>query len=155
MGSISARGNALAEALFSSIQRRVLALLFGHPERRFQSAEVIRLVRGGTGGVHRELRRLEKAGWLTVERIGNQKHYQAWRACPAFHELHALVLKTLEVGPSVAPVAKPSPRLGPRPLPAGAARGALRPSPSPAPQPDRSPSPPAPPPTPKDGWKVW
>jgi predicted nucleotidyltransferase len=91
------RATSLADALFSRVQQRVLALLFGRPERRFQSAELIRLARGGTGAVHRELGRLAEAGWLTVTRTGNQKHYQANRDCPAFAELHGLVVKTVGV----------------------------------------------------------
>ena len=43
----------LADALFSRVQQRVLALLFGQPERRFQSAELIRLANSGTGAVQR------------------------------------------------------------------------------------------------------
>jgi hypothetical protein len=157
MGTIAGTTRTLAEALFSSVQRRVLALLFGHPERSFQGAEVIRLVRGGTGGVHRELRRLEKAGWLTVARIGNQKHYQAHRACPGFHDLHGLVVKTLGVFRSVGREAKPSPRRSPAPRPVTKAKRAIRPVPRPTPGPDeqRSSSAPGPRLTQNDGWKTW
>ncbi len=73
----------------------MLALLFGQPERRYQSAELIRLVGGGTGAVHRQLTRLAAAGLLTVTRSGNQKHYQANPASPVFDELCALVVKTV------------------------------------------------------------
>jgi predicted nucleotidyltransferase len=86
---------SLADALFSPVQKRVLALLFGQPDRRYQSAELIRLADSGTGAVHRQLSRLAEAGWVTVLRAGNQKHYQANRACPAFTELHGLVVKTV------------------------------------------------------------
>lgn len=85
----------LAQALFSPVQRKVLGLLFGQPERAFQSAELIRLADSGTGAVHRQLRRLEDAGWVSVSRVGNQKHYQANRACPAFDELRGLIVKTV------------------------------------------------------------
>jgi len=87
----------LADALFPRVQQRVLAFLFGQPERRFQSAELIRLANSGTGAVHRQLSRLAEAGWVTVNRNGNQKHYQANRACPAFAELHGLIVKTVGV----------------------------------------------------------
>ncbi len=87
----------LADALFSGVQQRVLALLFGQPDRRFQSAELIRLARSGTGAVHREVSRLAQAGWVVVSRSGNQKHYQANRSCPAFPELYGLVMKTVAV----------------------------------------------------------
>src|SRR5688572_7433491 len=85
----------LADALFTPVQQRVLGLLFGQPDRRYQSAEVIRLADSGTGAVHRQLARLEAAGLVTVTRSGNQKHYQARRDSPVFAELHGLVVKTV------------------------------------------------------------
>jgi len=87
----------LADALFPRVQQRVLALLFGQPDRRFQSAELIRLAESGTGAVHRQLSRLAEAGWVTALRMGNQKHYQANRASPAFTELRGLIVKTVGV----------------------------------------------------------
>lgn len=96
MGSLATeRSTGLADALFSPVQRRVLGLLFGQPDRRFQSAEIIRLADSGIGAVHRQLSRLAEAGWVNVFRSGNQKHYQANRDCPAFSELHGLVIKTV------------------------------------------------------------
>jgi predicted nucleotidyltransferase len=87
----------LAAALFTSVQQRVLGLLFGQPDRRFQSAELIRLAKGGTGAAHRQLARLEAAGLVTVTRAGNQKHYQARPDSPIFTELHGLVVKTVGI----------------------------------------------------------
>jgi predicted nucleotidyltransferase len=86
--------SGLAGVLFTPVQQRVLGLLFGQPDRRFQSGELIRLVGSGTGAVHRLLTRLADTGLVTVERVGNQKHYQANRASPVFAELHGLILKT-------------------------------------------------------------
>jgi predicted nucleotidyltransferase len=85
----------LAGALFSPVQQRVLGLLFGQPGRRFQSGELIRLANSGTGAVHRQLSRLEAAGWVTVARVGNQKYYQANADSPAFEELRGLIAKTV------------------------------------------------------------
>ena len=96
MGMKSAAGS-LADALFTPVQQRVLGFLFGQPDRRFQSAELIRLAKGGVGAVHRQLVRLEKAGLVDVTRIGNQKHYQARRESPIFGELQGLVTKTIGV----------------------------------------------------------
>lgn len=87
----------LAAALFTPVQARVLALLFSQPQRQYQSAELIRLAKGGTGAVHRQLARLADAGLVTVTRSGNQKHYQARRDSPIFRELHGLVVKTVGV----------------------------------------------------------
>jgi len=85
----------LAGALFTPVQRRVLGLLFGQPERAFGSSEIIRQAGSGTGAVHRQLLRLEKVGLVRVTRIGNQKHYQANPDSPIFPELHGLVVKTV------------------------------------------------------------
>ncbi len=87
----------LADALFTPVQQRVLGLLFGQPDRRFQSAELIRLARGGVGAVHRQLARLADTELVTVTRTGNQKHYQARRDSLVFEELHQLVVKTVGV----------------------------------------------------------
>src|SRR6187455_1551387 len=84
----------LAAVLFTPVQQRVLGLLFGQPDRRFQSAEVIRLAGSGTGAAHRLLTRLANSGLVTVERVGNQKHYQANPESPIYEELHRLVTKT-------------------------------------------------------------
>jgi predicted nucleotidyltransferase len=100
MGIRSSAGAAsgathLASALFTPVQQRVLGLLFGQPQRSFQSAELIRLADSGTGSVHRLLTRLEAAGLVTARRIGNQKYYQANADSPVFAELAGLVRKTV------------------------------------------------------------
>ena len=84
----------LAGVLFTPVQQRVLGLLFGQPDRRFQSGELIRLAASGTGAAHRLLTRLADSGLVTVARVGNQKHYQANRASPVFSELRGLIVKT-------------------------------------------------------------
>ena len=92
--------SGLADALFTPVRQRVLALLFGQPQRRFQSSELIRLANSGTGAVHRILTRLAAADLVSVERVGNQKHYQANADSPIFEELAGLVRKTVGlVGP--------------------------------------------------------
>lgn len=85
----------LADVLFTPVQQRVLGLLFGQPQRRYQSAELIRLAGSGTGSVHRLLTRLAKAGLVNTDRVGNQKFYQANAESPVFAELAGLVRKTV------------------------------------------------------------
>jgi predicted nucleotidyltransferase len=86
---------SLSNALFSKVQQRVLALIFGQPERSFYASEIIRNVQSGTGAVERELSRLQRSGLVSVERIGNQKHYRANHQSPIFEELQSLVIKTV------------------------------------------------------------
>ena len=87
--------SALADALFTTTQQRVLALLFGQPDRSFFVNEIIALVGLGRGTVQRELSRLAESGLATVFRVGNQKHYQANRDSPLFHELCSIIRKTV------------------------------------------------------------
>ena len=86
---------SLADALFSMTQRRVLALLFGQPERSFFTTEIIGLVGAGSGAVRREIRRLVESALVMVARIGNQKHCQANLSSPIYEELRGIVVKTL------------------------------------------------------------
>lgn len=88
-------GASLADALFTSTQQRVLALLFGQPERSFFVTEIIELADSGRGTVQRELDRLAKSELVTITKIGNQKHYQANGDSPLFDELCSIVAKTV------------------------------------------------------------
>jgi hypothetical protein len=81
-------------ALFSPLELRLLGLLFGQPRRRFQSAELMELAQGGTGGAHRVLTRLSEVGILAVTWDRRQKYYQANPASPIFPELCSLIAKT-------------------------------------------------------------
>jgi predicted nucleotidyltransferase len=87
----------LGDALFTKTQRQVLGLLFGNPERSFYAKEVVRLAGMGSGTVMRELEKLARVDLLTVEKIGNQKHYRANRKSPVFEELRSLVVKTFGI----------------------------------------------------------
>ncbi len=63
----------LSNALFSKVRQRILALLYGQPQRSFHTNEIIRLTRSGTGAVQRELGKLAAAGLITMESIGKIK----------------------------------------------------------------------------------
>jgi predicted nucleotidyltransferase len=89
------RSRSLADALFSTTQQRVLALLFGQPDRSFYATELIKMARSGSGAVQRELASLAQSGLVTVSHIGNQKHYQANSDSPLFTELSGIIRKTV------------------------------------------------------------
>lgn len=101
--------SALADALFTSSQQRVLALLFGQPEREFFVTEIIALAGCGRGAVQRELARLAGSGLAVVSRAGNRKYYRANPDSPLFEEIRGIVRKTVGVEESVrdalAPIA--------------------------------------------------
>ena len=84
----------LAAALFTPVQRRVLGLLFGQPDRAYLGADLIELAGAGTGATHRILQRLARSGLVTVRTSGRQKHYQANPDSPVYQELVSLIRKT-------------------------------------------------------------
>ena len=86
---------SLADALFTTTQQKLFALLFGQPDRSFYLTELVKLAKVGTGGVQRELSRLELTGLVTATAIGNQKHYQANPESPLYVELTGIVKKTV------------------------------------------------------------
>lgn len=108
--AVSAIRLSLADALFSGTQQRVLALLFGQPDRSFYASEIIALARGGSGAVQRELARLAQSGLVTVRVSGKQKHYQANRDSPIFEELCGIARKTVALAEplrtALAPLAR-------------------------------------------------
>ncbi len=93
--ALPAAPTSLADALFTTTQQRVLALIFGQPGRSFYAAELIGRTGSGSGAVQRELKRLASSGLVTIKHIGNQKHYQANPDSPVFEELCGLVKKTV------------------------------------------------------------
>jgi len=84
----------LGRALFTNTQQRVLAYLFGQPERSYFANELIKLTGAGSGAVQRELQRLNESGLITSEMRGNQRHFQANPHSPIFQELKQIAQKT-------------------------------------------------------------
>jgi predicted nucleotidyltransferase len=87
--------SAMADALFTSTQQRVLGFLFGQPDRSFFVTELVVLADSGRGAVQRELARLAESGLVIVTKVGNQKHYQANKDSPLFEELRSIISKTV------------------------------------------------------------
>lgn len=97
----------IGEALFTKVQRRLLALLFLHADRSYYGKELIRLAQSGSGAVQRELVRLEAAGLVTIVAVGNQRHYQANQNSPVFAELRALIVKSFGVADTLREALSP------------------------------------------------
>ena len=100
----------LSEALFTTTQQKVLGLLYGKPDQSFYANEIARWAQVGKGSLMRELDRLQRAGVLTLNRQGNQTHYQANPECPIYGELLGIVRKTFGIGEALraalAPLAR-------------------------------------------------
>ncbi len=85
----------IAQSLFSEVKLKVLALLFGQPNRTFQMSEILSLINSGVGAVHRIIVRLAKSGLVNEKLIGRTKFYQANSESPVFQEIYGIVIKTV------------------------------------------------------------
>ena len=88
---------SISDALFTKTQQQVLGLLFGKPDQRFYTNEIVRWAAMGRGTVRRELERLAEAGLIVSTREGNQLYYQANSDAPIYEELLGIVRKTFGV----------------------------------------------------------
>jgi predicted nucleotidyltransferase len=97
------------DLIFGQTRGRVLALLYGHPDRTFYIRQVSRHIGTSVGTVQRELVTLYRFGLVIRSVSGRQVYYQANRAHPVFVELHSLIAKTVGVfhllGSALAPLA--------------------------------------------------
>jgi predicted nucleotidyltransferase len=107
VGDIRNQPITMVDALFSKTQQRVLALLFGQPERSFYATEIISLSEGGSGAIQRELSKLSQSGLINETRIGSQRHFQANADAPIFAELCAIVRKTIGLAEPLRSALKP------------------------------------------------
>jgi len=101
------KSTSIGDALFTKTQQRVLALLYGTPDKSFYTNEIMRWAGMGRGTVRRELDRLVSAGILFVTPIGNQHHYQAKTDNPVYKELLGIVRKTFGVADVIGCALKP------------------------------------------------
>jgi predicted nucleotidyltransferase len=84
----------IADALFSPALQKILSLLFVRVNETFYLNEIIRMTGLGSASVQRELKRLDDAGLVVSQRIGNLRRFRANEDSPVYPELHALIQKT-------------------------------------------------------------
>lgn len=87
----------LSDLLFGQTRSRVLALLYGIPDRSFFIRQIARETDSSVGTVQRELEALSDVGLIVRSTVGRQVFYQANRKHPVFEELRSLVAKTAGV----------------------------------------------------------
>ena len=94
----------LANALFSKTQQKLLGLLYSQPDKSFYTKQILRLTGMGVAHVKRELDSMVSAGIFSMEKIGNQHHYQANPDCQIYSELQGIVNKTIGVAEVISQV---------------------------------------------------
>lgn len=95
--STEPENSLLGTTLFGKTRRAVLALLYGHPDESFYLRQIARATGAGMGALQRELKLLAGAGVIRRSEIGQQAFFKANAACPVFHELRNLIIKTFGV----------------------------------------------------------
>lgn len=84
--------------LLGAYRSEALAVLLLRPEESFHVREIARLTGIPAGSLHRELKTLEKAGFLLREPLGNQVRYRANQNHPIYTELAEIFRKTSGLG---------------------------------------------------------
>lgn len=85
----------MLEVLITSrVRRKIVVVYAKYPDFKTHVRGLAKLIKEDAGNIQRELRKLEKAGFLKSEKSGNTKVYSANRAYPIFKELQSIVLKS-------------------------------------------------------------
>jgi DNA-binding MarR family transcriptional regulator len=78
----------------SRVRRKIIVIYAKYPDFKTNVRGLAKLIKEDAGNIQRELKRLEKAGFLTSERQGNTKVYSTNKQFPIFRELQSIVLKS-------------------------------------------------------------
>ena len=81
-----------------------------YPDFRTHVRGLAKLIKEDPGNIQRELKRLEKVGFLKSEKQGNTKIYYTNKSFAIFKELQNIVLKSqqAQAGRSKRPVTEPN-----------------------------------------------
>lgn len=78
----------------SRVRRKILVVYAKYPDFKTHVRGLAKLIKEDPGNIQRELRKLERVGFLTSERQSNTKIYSTNKHYPLFKELQSIVLKS-------------------------------------------------------------
>ena len=78
----------------SRVRRKIVVFFVTYPAIKMHVRGLAKLIKEDPGNIQRELKRLEKSGFLQSEKQGNTKIYSTNKAFPIFKELQAIVIKS-------------------------------------------------------------
>ena len=93
------RMSPILEALFPEVRAKVLAAVFGQPDREWYLTELARTLKMQPSSLQRELEALSKAGILEQRRDGRRVYVKPDKNSPVFADLRGLLEKTAGVIP--------------------------------------------------------
>src|SRR5437773_12256625 len=92
----------MLEALFSSrVRIQLLSIFVLHPDSPLHALPLAKRIGAHYSAVWKELRNLERAGFLTSESSARLKHYRLNPSYPILPELRGIILKTVGLGDSL------------------------------------------------------
>lgn len=78
----------------SRVRRKIVVVYAKYPDFKTHVRGLAKLIKEDPGNIQRELKRLEKVGFLTSEKNGNTKIYATNKHFPIFKELQSIVIKS-------------------------------------------------------------
>lgn len=88
------RGNMLDVFITSRVRRKIVVVYAKYPDFRTHVRGLAKLIKEDPGNIQRELKRLEKVGFLSSEKQGNTKIYSTNKQFAIFKELQSIVIKS-------------------------------------------------------------
>lgn len=80
----------------SRVRRKIVVVYAKYPDFKTHVRGLAKLIKEDPGNIQRELKRLEKVGFLLSEKQGNTKIYSTNKQFPIFKELQSIVIKSQE-----------------------------------------------------------
>ena len=78
----------------SRVRRKIVVVYAKYPDFKTHVRGLAKLIKEDPGNIQRELRRLEKSGFLISGKQGNSKVYSTNKQFPIFKELQSIVIKS-------------------------------------------------------------
>lgn len=78
----------------SRVRRKIIVVYAKYPDFKTHVRGLAKLIKEDPGNIQRELKKLEKAGFLLSEKQGNSKFYMTNKQFPIFKELQSIVIKS-------------------------------------------------------------
>jgi predicted transcriptional regulator len=78
----------------SRVRRKIIIVYAKYPDFKTHVRGLAKLIREDAGNIQRELKKLEKIGFLQSEKRGNSKIYYTNKQFILFKELQSIVLKS-------------------------------------------------------------
>jgi DNA-binding MarR family transcriptional regulator len=99
-------GSMLDVFITSRVRRKIIVIYAKYPDFKTHVRGLAKLIKEDAGNIQRELKRLEKVGFLISERQSNTKVYYTNKQFPIFKELQSIVLKSQRLNQKNAKTSK-------------------------------------------------